>query len=816
MKSYLFAILLLAVTSLYAQENLVNLEVNCTIDDLNCDIDHKERTIVLSKIEKNNQTKIIQTYKSMGCQFLIKEILTSGKYGVLISSAGYNDATINFEVAKNDKKVVLNDLVLKGTTKKLDEVTVYGNKKQFFKVESDKTTISVESNAMLNSGSGIEAVKRLPGVISSPTGSLTLNGKNVSIYIDGLPSVLDGKDLQNYLSSLPANIIEKVELIYNPGASFDANSSGSVINIVMSSKRLKGVNASFNIDYNFNKYQKPSSEILLNGKQKHFSWQTILGYNYIESEEKTKSENQFTSFNPIKNLNQEDLQQQTERNTFFRVATNLKLNKMNNLLFNYNLNTANDRDIFKTEVYGDEPNYVNQGSSKTKSINNEISFQYKNKLDTLGKTLDIIAFANIFDQNPKNVSMGTEDSFNNANIDFKLNNYYIKYDFVIPFEKFNFTMNTGGKFNVIKVKNNGEYSIDDIDPSFINFNYSENNLAFYIEAKKKIKRFEFSAGLRFENFKVDRFGSQFIPNSILETDKISFTNTNFFPNVNISYEVDEDINVSAFYSKKIEQPSYSDLDPNIVGNFNQYATSTGNINLKPTFFDNYELKISAWDLVQLGANYTVAKDDNIFIFNAPPNELVNNQTTQTLDRIKTFSAYFSFPIPLDYFFKESEEFEKRMNSIDKMNYIYFNINYIKSSIDGFVLPYENKPIFNYEAQSQIILPWDITNTISYSILSKGTLEIYGIEKPIQEFNISFNKDFINKKLKIGLHCFDVFNQSEINALISGENLNTRFYQKLDSRSFGISLTYNLGSIKHEQENINIETEKVKKGAEMIK
>ena len=164
-------------------------------------------------------------------------------------------------------------------TNELSEVTVYGNKKQYIKVESDKTTINVRDNAMLNSGSSLEAVKKIPGVITSPTGSITLNSKGVSIYIDGTPTTLSGTDLQNYLATLPANAIEKIELIYNPGASFDASASGSIINIITSTKRKKGINASFNINYNFNKYQKPSPQILLNGKTKDLSWQTMIGYN---------------------------------------------------------------------------------------------------------------------------------------------------------------------------------------------------------------------------------------------------------------------------------------------------------------------------------------------------------------------------------------------------------------------------------------------------------------------------------------------------------------------------------------------------------
>jgi coenzyme F420-reducing hydrogenase beta subunit len=115
-----------------------------------------------------------------------------------------------------------------------------------------------------------------------------------------------------------------------------------------------------------------------------------------------------------------------------------------------------------------------------------------------------------------------------------------------------------------------------------------------------------------------------------------------------------------------------------------------------------------------------------------------------------------------------------------------------------------------------MLPWEITNTMSYFILPKGTWEIYQIEKPIQQFDVSFNKDFMDKKLKIGLHCFDVFNANEVNALVSGLNLDTRFYQKQDTRTFRVSITYNFGNLKLEKENTTINTETVKQGGGMIK
>ena len=231
-------------------------------------------------------------------------------------------------------------------SKELKEVTIYGNKKKYIKIDSDKTTINVKDNPLLNSGNSFEAVRRLPGVIASPMGGLSLNGKGVRVYIDGAPSTLTGNDLQNYLTSLPANAIEKIELIYTPGAAFDANSSGSIINIITSSKRMKGVNASFNINYNFNKYQKPSPQILLNGKEKNLSWQTMIGYNYIEGENRSENSQTFTAFSPEKNLFQKRFEQTINRNFYFRTGTNYKLSEKSNLLFNYNLNQSNDDSKF--------------------------------------------------------------------------------------------------------------------------------------------------------------------------------------------------------------------------------------------------------------------------------------------------------------------------------------------------------------------------------------------------------------------------------------------------------------------------------------
>lgn len=798
------------------QSNPTYLELNSPKSGIACESDSSEREILLEKIEGNNKTKI-GAYQGNGCKFSLNKKLDLGKYVFTVSGLNIQETKIEFDITEENRRKIIQNIELNEKTNDLNEVTVYGNQRQYMKVESDKTTINVKENGLLNSGTTLEAIKKLPGVVTSPAGGLTLNGKGVVVYIDGAPSNLTGTDLQNYLNSLPANAIEKVELIYDPGAAYDANASGSIINIVTNGKKMKGVNASFNMNYNFNKYQKPSPQILLNGKENNLSWQTMLGVNYIESENRNRNIQEFTFFTPPVRLNQESFTLNTFRNVYWRTGLNYKLSEKSNVLFNYNMSLSSDRSDTKSSTLSNTIDFENNGLSKTKANNHELSLQFKTKLDTLGRTLDVTAYTNIFDRNPLSQSTSFENNiytYNNANIDFGLTNYYVKYDFAFPFEKYAFTINTGGKYNTTKVKDFGRYNFEnESDAIFdsntyeseIDFDYSEHNLAFYVEARKKIKKFNFTAGVRFENFEVVREASTV-------ADKIEFNNTRFFPNASILFEATENINLSTSYSKKISQPGYYTIDPNNNSNFNRYNSSVGNIELQPIFYDNYGFKISAFQYVNLGANYTVAKNDTQFLFSAEDGELVSNRTFAAFDKIKTFSAYLSFPIPLDYFFKGKEEFAKRMNEIDKMNYIYANINYIKTDIEGYDFTFSNKGIVNFGAESQIHLPWGIINNMSYFFLPKGNWEIYRIEKPIQQFDISFNKTFMDKKLKVGVHCFDVFNANEVNALVEGKNLRTLFYEKQDSRTFRISVTYNFGNLKLQTENTNIDVEKANEGS----
>ncbi|OYU83392.1 MAG: hypothetical protein CFE24_11625 [Flavobacterium sp. BFFFF2] len=812
MKSVFFALMGLLCFVAKAQPVVTTLQGHSTIKGLDCSKDEVERLIA---VESVGEPRFFKNFRVTGCQFSVKVALTTGNYNLTVSGLGLESKTVAFTVKEMGAPIEIPDIALQQPTNQLKEVVVTGIKKQYLKVEADKTIVSVKENPLLNSGSSLDAVKKVPGVITSPTGGLSLNGKGVRIYIDGAPSSLTGTDLLNYLATLPANAIEKIELIYAPGAAYDANTSGSIINIITTAKRMKGVNASFNINYNFNKYQKPSPQIMLNGKEKNLSWQTMLGYNYIDSENKTQSNQNFVTFNPAEQLVQRSFTVTTQRNFYFRTGTNYKLSKMSNLLLNYNLNLGNDRGVFDSSTNGSTIDYVNEGVSKTKLNNHEISLQYKTRLDTLGQTLDITAYTNLFDRNPITQSSGwdriaNQRQYNSGDQDFALKNYYLKADWTYPVKKWDASFSAGTKWNLNQITNNGKYNFNSTSPgiygSFIGFDYRETNLAGYVEGRKKWKKWSFTGGIRYEDFQVNRQASQSSQNL-----QVDFRNRNFFPNLNVLYEINDAVRLGGTYSRKIAQPDYNTLDPNNSSNFDRYNSSQGNPLLNPTFFDNYEVKLTALDFIQLGGNYSVAKDNNRFLMTAAPNSLISNQTFAQFDRIKTLSFFASFPVPLDYIFKGKAEFQKRMNNIDQMNYIFFNISYIKTTVDGYTFSFDNKPIMNYAAQSQIILPWNIKQTMVYFILPEGNWEIYRVTKPIQQFDVSFQKEFMNNNLKVGVHAFDLFNQNEINGIISSTNLESGFYQKQDSRTFRLSLTYNFGNVRLQKDNTDIQVDKAKQG-----
>jgi iron complex outermembrane recepter protein len=805
---HLFVFLLFFTTP--AQSQIQELQFNLLSNLEPCDSIYKSYILIF---DPNQSDQSIQRDTFASCSHALTFPKNTGDYKLLIRAYGYEEIVLEFNL--NDTvsdKIAFPNLKLYLKTRKLDEVTITGIKRSFIQIDADKTTITVKDNPILNNSSVYDAILRIPGVMPYPGGGFSVYGKNVNLYFEGIPSNLSGEDLSNLLKSLPASSVEKIEIISNPGAAYDADQSGAIINIISLNKSRKWTSGTITLNSGFNNNQKHLPSLIVSGRKTKFSWQFQAGIGYFERTIKLKSTNHFTSFNPVVNFNSEQLNQ--DQNTFYYIkpSININLSKKSNLILNYNgtINQINQQGENNSFSEGIEPaiNYTNQYSLKSDNLNNEFIATYKTKLDTLKRTFLITAYYSDFDKNQLRSTIQTESSIANYNLlkyDLQLQNLYLKSDLEIPFEKQKFYIQTGAKYKSLSAKSQGKYNLGSYDNNLFDepqynssrdFKYNEDNLAGYIELKKGLKKLMLGAGLRIENFNLTQKSSI--------SDTIQTNYLNWFPSFNAIYRFNPDMNVIASYSRKISIPSYSQFDPNLSGYYDSYNSSVGNSLLKPNFYDNIELKFSVFDYLQLSVNYSHSQTINLFEMKAEPNSVAAVQTFRTYNNVNNITYFFSIPVPFGVF-KEGMEFFNNPIDIDKINFVYLYTERSQASIND--VSYEKiiTPIWNHGIYSQFILPWKIRLNVDYFIQSKGTFQIYEMTKPVSALELVFSKDFMNGKLKTSITIQDVLNQQENNIQTIFPNITEDYHAKMDTQIIWFKISYAFGKYnKVEDSGPNIE------------
>src|SRR5690606_27962645 len=136
-------------------------------------------------------------------------------------------------------------------------------------------------------GTVMEGVKKLPGLVVTDIAGMMYQGKPLDVYMDGRPLNISSNELNGFLEGMPANSVERIEIITQPGAEFPATSGGAILNIITSKSAKNYLTAVYNGGYRFSDYDKYRSRfnnsIALNSRNKWFGWQVNLGQYYRES-----------------------------------------------------------------------------------------------------------------------------------------------------------------------------------------------------------------------------------------------------------------------------------------------------------------------------------------------------------------------------------------------------------------------------------------------------------------------------------------------------------------------------------------------------
>ena len=644
-------------------------------------------------------------------------------------------------------------------TAELKEVVV-GSKKKSIEQRADRTIFDFSEQSHLNSGSLMEGLKKLPGLIVSDVAGMMYQGKQLEVFMDTRPLNIYSNELTSYLESLPANSIEKVEIITQPGAEFPATSGGAIINIITSKNAKKYLSATYSNGYSYTKYDQSrhriNNSLLLNSKNKWFGWQIQAGQNYNEGYQRTN----FRNDNVVLSKNVSD-----RINRFYFFKTGLKFDfKKDRLLVNYDFSTSNNNALVDASGVG----FQSSDKSNNELDRNDVAINYQKRFTDKSKKLDFRFNAN----SVKNDFELMNSTSGNSVLDNGFNQLF--YQFKTDYSQ-DLSVLDKTKFSSGILADKLEFEAQNL--GITNLDYQRTTLSAYSEFQTSYNKFDFIMGGRLESYS--------ITGNTDSAKLIPFKQTRFFPNATLQYNIIPQVFVNANYNKKISLPNTSALNPNNTSYQNPNVSIFGNPNLEPTIFDNYEVKISAFEYFFV--SYSRSDANNQVMNRIIADGSGAASISENIPQITIHNFNFGLPIPYMLFTKGLKETLKFDFNPDEINFLYLYVGHQKH-----ILPdVESKGLWFFNAMSQIVLPSKIKFTANYNTSSTGG-NYYYFENRVpfsHQFDVTFAKKFLDNNLSVSLYCNDIFNTNEQGFNALGTNL--IYESKNDSRRIGLSLNYKI-------------------------
>lgn len=668
-----------------------------------------------------------------------------------------------------------NDTIKNDT--ELDEIVIEKKKKAIEK-RADRTIFNFEDQPHLNSGSLMDGLKKLPGLIISDVAGMMYQGKALQVYMDGRPLNIYSNELTSYMEGLPANSIEKVEIITHPGAEFPATSGGAIINIVSSKNSKQYLSATYSNGYSYTKYDESrhrfNNSLLVSSGGKGYSWQVNGGQSYGDGYQTSR----FADDNVLLTQNYSD---RVNRFYYLRSGVKIELGK-DRLLLNYDFNTNKNTSYVAatgTEIPSGNA-FFTDDKSRTDRFYHDGMVTYQKRFEDTQKKLDFR-----FNYNNNKSDFGLDSRVNDDSVlENNSNQNFVQF-------KTDYTQDIS---LLDKTKISAGVLADHLDftaGSFgtTNLEYTRSTYAAYGETQVTYKKFDFILGGRLESYD--------IKGNTDTDDLIPFNLTRFFPNATIQYNLMPQVYFNTSFNKKISLPDTGSLNPNNTNYQNPNVGFFGNPNLDPSIFNNYEIELSAFEYFSIGYSYTDAKD--IIVNRIIQNE--NGAASVSVNVPNSSIRNFNIGLPLPYmlFTKGLDAVLKMDFNPDEINFIYLYAGNQLHDIPGL----DTKAVWNFHVSSQIILPAKVKFMANFSTTTTGgNYYYYTVKRPAyQSLDLTFSRKFLSDNLSVSVYVNDLLNTNKQEFGAVGTNLH--YNSSFDSRRAGISLSYKIPTRNKQAEESNI-------------
>lgn len=745
-----------------------------------------------------------------------------GQYAIDVPSGTY---AVKFEFISYEPKTLSNQSLLRDTTlpnvsletdsQALGEVIVRAETTEV-QVRLDKKIYNIGKDLTTSGATVSDALSNVPSVTVDVDGAIALRGNgNVRILINGKPSAIAGFGSVDALSQLPADAIERVEVITSPSARYDAEGTAGILNIILRKEKTLGLNGSLQANIGDPLQYGVSTNINL--RTDKFNIFNTLGFSRRNSPGNAMSNNRFFARDADGNLTEDIDLTIRERREFERERGGFNAN----LGIEYFLtdktsltasgflragDNSSGTDNFTDDFDGSNALIESRTRierEKEEDFTYQLSLNYDTKFDTNGHELTgVIQYSEDTETElstiteqitaPSFEDLPTED----ITQDEDETEFLAQIDYVLPIGE-NAQFEAGYRANIEETVTNyllleqevaGGPFIRDDGLSNI-FTYNEDVHALYVQYGNKFGKFSFLAGLRYENTKQEgSVEAELADDNPLGTNLDFVNNTDgLFPTLNLTYEIGEREDITLGYNRRINRPRGRSINP-FPSRSSEANIFQGNPDLVPSFASAFDLGyLKRWDKITLTSSIyyqyetdsfeRVQRETGLFTSNGVPivqtlpiNLSTNQRYGAELGVLYNPKKWLRLNLSANAFLFETDgEFEG--TDFGASNFSFFTRGSAKVT-----LPYK--------------IDWQ-TNVFYRGPSNNAQTETEGFLFT----NLALSKDIFNDNATLGLTVRDIFNSSRRQSFTDTPSFTSDSEFQFRVRSVNLSFTYRFNQKK---------------------
>ena len=730
-----------------------------------------------------------------------------GIYNIRVEYISYKTYSINNQRLTSSRD--LGEIRMAMSAQELEAVELVAERTTV-EVRLDKKIYNIGKDITTSGGTVTDALNNVPSVAVDVEGNISLRGNdNVRILINGRPSALAGFGSTDALQQLPADAIEKVEVITSPSARYDAEGTAGILNIILKREKTLGFNGSVNSFLGYPTTSGITSNVNLRSDKVNIF--NTTGIRYRNSPGNGFFDNTYNSGSFDRIIEDREIDRK-DRSFNTNIGMEYFINERSSITGSFFWRFSKDEDVTEniTERFvGDDVQSRTFREQEENEDDNsyQVSLNYRNKFDDEGHllTADVQYSIDREDQEAvieERITFHGDDLLALENVleEEDQNEFLIQADYVRPMGEAQFE--AGFRSNLEETIT--DYRLDSLDQAtgefVINqaltniFTYNENVHAAYTQYGNKFGKFSFLTGLRMEYTQLKgevetEFDIEDLEEILGEDVDLNFDKRylGLFPTVNLIYELSENENISLGYNRRINRPRGWFINP-FPSRSSRPNVFQGNPDLDPAFANAFDLGyLKRWSALTLTSSVYYQRETGSFQRVQEPTGIT---TPDGIEIIRTI------PINLSTNQRYGAEAGILYNPTRWLR-INSSFNFFRFVTDGAFngVDYgaENNSWFG-RFSSKVTLPGKVdwqTNMFYRGPSNNAQTEFKGIFS----MNLAFSKDIMNDNGTILLNIQDVFNSRKRQSFTETDFFTSDSEFQWRVRSVRLSFVYRFNQAK---------------------